>query len=320
MESLLRIVARQQDVGLRYDQFLTKELQGFSRSQIGKLIRAGHVAIAGTKVKSSQLINGDENFLIVLPKRENKNLVAQAIPLDILFNDDHLAIINKPAGLVVHPGAGVKDGTLCNALLHYFPHMSIGNVERPGIIHRLDRETTGIMVVAKTDAAHQILSDDFKQRRVKKTYRAFCFGELSLSRFTLRTGHARHPYHRLRFFTGMSAPTMPSPNIRIAHTDFEVINRRYGISELRAILHTGRTHQIRAHLADIDHALLGDDLYGGRRPLPKTMPKELGDAILKLTGQALHAESLSFYHPITKQLLEFSAPLPKTLADIQKLL
>jgi 23S rRNA pseudouridine1911/1915/1917 synthase len=313
----LKIVVEPNDVGMRLDSFLSKRLPKFSRAQIGKLIKLGKIASKVIIKKPAKQVLAHEIYSIEFDKKNNASFMKpQEIPLDILFSDEHIAVINKPSGMVVHPGAGIRDGTLCNALLYHFPDMSIGNIERPGIVHRLDKDTSGIMVIAKTEEAHQNLSDDFKHRRIKKIYRAFCHGEIQEKSFELKTGHMRHPYNRIKFFTKIQAPKMPSPNIRLAHTLFEVLSSGFGICEIKATLYTGRTHQIRAHLSDIDHPLLGDDLYGGRRSLKKSMPKTLNDAIVNLNGQALFAESLEFRHPISKKLLYFSAALPKILSNI----
>lgn len=318
MEEPLVVTASMEDVGLRYDQFLSKKLPQFSRSCIGMHIKNGAITVNSKTFKASKIVLGTEKFHLLIPPRQASSLVPEDIPLAILFSDDHLAIINKPAGLVTHPGAGVKDGTLCNALIHLFPDLAIGNVERPGIVHRLDKETSGIMVVAKTEIAHRALSDDFKNRRITKIYRAFCFGEFDAKSFELKTGHVRHPHHRLRFFTGLSEVNVPSAHVRSAHTSFSEIVNRYGMSSVKATLHTGRTHQIRAHLADIDHPLLGDKLYGGKRALPNKTPEELKTLVQQLNGQALHAESLSFTHPVTREVMEFFAPLPEHLANIHE--
>jgi 23S rRNA pseudouridine1911/1915/1917 synthase len=291
----IEVTASLYDAGMRTDAFLAKKLT-LSRAQISTLIKAGHVMASGKIIKPSQLVLGKETFLVVFPKKEGGKLSAQAIPLDVLFSDAHLIIINKPVGLVVHPGAGAKDNTLCNALLFHFPDMEVGNTERPGIVHRLDKGTSGIMVIAKTHMVHQKLGDDFKHRRIKKIYRAFCFGEIVETKFDLVTGHMRHPYNRLKFFTKIAAPKIPSANVRLAHTSFEVVSKAYGISQLKAILHTGRTHQIRAHLSDNDHPLLGDELYGGKRLLSKLVPDNLAHAIYKSSASCRIFGILSSNH------------------------
>lgn len=313
----IRAEARPEDKGQRLDQFLTKRL-GFSRAQVGKLIREERVLGPGL-VKPSRAILGHEIFEVCL-KREPSPLMPEAIPLDILYSDDHIAVINKPVGLVVHPGAQAKSGTLCHALLYHFPKLLEANSDRPGIVHRLDKDTSGVMVVAKTVSALTGLSAHFKERRVKKIYRALAWGEFDQSRFELKTGHMRHPYNRLRFFTKIEPPKVQLAHVRFAHTSFEVLKHGQGISELLVTLHTGRTHQIRAHLSDIDHPLLGDALYGGKREISRTASDGLKNALSSLNTQALHAERLEFCHPITDMPLCFCAPLPKAMAEISRCL
>lgn len=314
------VEAHQTDAGQRIDAYLASKLDGFSRAQIGYLIKDALITIGEKPVKASYKIIGAERIVIQLPDPQPSHIEAEAIPLDILYSDDEIAVINKPVGLVVHPGAGVKTGTLCHALLYHFPTMIIGNQERPGIVHRLDKDTSGVMVVAKTHHAMQTLSQDFKDRHVTKTYRAFAFGEMKTHSFELKTGHARHPHNRLKFFTGLPVPEISSTHVRMAHSSFRVERQAYGICSLNVILHTGRTHQIRAHLADIKHPLLGDHLYGGTRTLNKAIPSGLFQAITLLQGQALHAETIEFPHPKTRELLRFSAPLPKELLNIENYL
>lgn len=318
MQEIIQIPINATDAEMRLDAYLASELKEFSRSQVGKLIKAGLVTIDGESVKPSQTILLGQVVFIKKPQIVAVGIAPQPIELDILYSDEHLAVINKQAGLTVHPGAGAKDNTLCNALLYHFPDMVINNAERPGIVHRLDKETSGIMVVAKTHNAHLALSDDFKHRRVKKIYRAYCFGEIESGKFELKTGHVRHPFNRLKFLTKIPPPLVQPSNVRLAHTDIEVLAKNYGLSEIRATLHTGRTHQIRAHLSDIDYPLLGDELYGGKRVLPKSVPIGLQKAVESLKGQALHAESLEFTHPIKNVRLHMTAPLPEPLLSISK--
>jgi 23S rRNA pseudouridine1911/1915/1917 synthase len=319
-QTVLTVVVEPGDEGMRLDAFLAKRLEEHSRAQVSKLIKAGHVTNRGILVKSSQSVLAGDIYSITLPTVKSSSLIPQNITLNIIYSDEHIAIINKPKGMVVHPGAGVSDGTLCNALLYYFPDMIVGNAERPGIVHRLDKDTSGVMVVAKNHISHQRLSEDFKNRRVKKIYRALCFGDITKSAFSLITGHARHPHNRLKFSTKMSAPTEPSNNIRVAHTDFIVLNRKFNITELSANLQTGRTHQIRAHCADIGYPILGDEIYGGKKVLASSVPISLREAVKNLPGQALHAETIEFAHPITKAMVSFSAPLPDEMGAISQLL
>lgn len=309
------------DRGLRLDVFLNKNLAHLSRSQVQRLIRDGHVLWDGRRCRrASQIIGGHELFSIEMPPPEVSSIRAEPIALDILYSDRDIAVIDKPSGLVVHPGAGVRDSTMVNALLHHFPDMQIGNVLRPGIVHRLDKDTSGLMLVALSHRASMILSDDFKHRRIEKLYRAFVFGDDLPDRFELRTGHARHPHNRLRFFTRLPEPKSPSAHVRLAHTSFSVLNRGFGICELRAELHTGRTHQIRAHLSDMGHPLIRDLLYGGDRALRNDVPLEVKDAVNGLKRQALHAECLRFIHPLTKVPMSLRAPLPSDLSPIEAVL
>ena len=245
---------------------------------------------------------------------------AENIALPIIFSDEHIAVVNKPAGLITHPGAGVHNGTLCNALLYHFPGMVVGNAERPGIVHRLDKDTSGVMVVAKTEEAHRHLSEQFKDRRVEKIYRALCYGEFVETAFELKTGHARHQHNRLRFSTKISLEKCHGSHVRIAHTSFFVEKSQFGLSMLTAILHTGRTHQIRAHLADIDHPLLGDEIYGGKRVISGRVPEDLRAAIGELKGQALHAEVLRFFHPKYGEKLSFTVEPPEPFLRVARMI
>lgn len=313
--TITSVIVPPKDQGMRLDAFLAMAL-GQSRAQVSKLIKDGMVLIQGRCTKPSYAVQPADAFSIEHPQKKPSSMIAENIALDILWSDEHIAVINKPRGMVVHPGAGVAHGTLCHALLYHFPEMTIGNTERPGIVHRLDRDTSGVMVVAKTQTAHQILSEDFKQRRVKKIYRAFCHGVFRKNAISLITGHKRHPHNRLRFSTKLAPPTKASFGVRLAHTDFVVKKQAFGISELECILHTGRTHQIRAHLADIGHPLVADVLYGGVRNLSATYPHDLVELVHHLPGQALHAEALHLVHPISQEPLVFTAPLPKALAAL----
>jgi 23S rRNA pseudouridine1911/1915/1917 synthase len=305
------------DKGQRFDQFLTQKLS-IPRAQVKKLIDAQDISSLGRAIKPSQAIVGHEIFMVsISPKPQI--LCPENIELDILYSDEDIAVINKPKGLVVHPGAGVKSGTLCHALLYHFPELLAEGGDRPGIVHRLDKDTSGVMVIAKNRWSLAQLSADFKDRLVKKIYRTLVWGEFDKCRFELKTGHARHPFHRLRFSTKIEPPVVPSGHVRFAHTSFEVIKCGMGISELKAILHTGRTHQIRAHLADIDHPVLGDILYGGGRNPSNKASLELKELITSLEGQALHAQELSFLHPKTKEPMSFKAEAPKVFEEIASL-
>ncbi len=316
-EECLVLAASAGDARMRLDQFLAAKVPQYSRSLLGKFIKSGAITThEGRRLKPAQLLTGTEVLHLVVPPKTPSNMKAENIALDIVYSDEHLAVINKHAGLIIHPGAGAYEGTLCNALLYHFPDMVVGNVQRPGIVHRLDKDTSGLIVIAKTETAHRHLSEQFKNRSVKKIYRVFCFGEFLETKFDLKTGHARHLRNRLRFSTKLSQESCNGQNVRFAHTSFRVEKNSFGLAMLTAELHTGRTHQIRAHLADIDHPLLGDDLYGGKRALSARVPDDLRGAIDELKGQALHAETLGFTHPISKEPLHFTSKLPPHLARI----
>lgn len=318
MSQEIIIQAERHDAGLRLDSFLAQRLPEHTRAQLNKFIKNNLVSINGQNTKPSLKLVGHEKVMLKVLARENCGIVAQDLPLEIIFSDEHIAVINKAVGMVVHPGAGVIDNTLVNALLYAFPNMAVGGQDRPGIVHRLDKNTSGVMVIALTHQAHVALTNAFKRREVEKVYRAFCYGVPESEQFELRTGHVRHPHNRLRFFTRIPAPLSSESKVRLAHTSFRVNFSKYGVCDLSARLHTGRTHQIRAHLADINHPLLGDDVYAQPRNLPQDTPHELRDAIADLSGQALHAERLSFSHPNNNEKLTFCAPLPAHIVAIEQ--
>ena len=280
------------DVGLRLDVFLCKQLPQLSRARI-------QTCLAAQGDKASRTIKAGETICLSIPETKPNPLEPQDLPLEILYQDDDLIVINKPAGLVVHPGAGNPDKTLVNALLHHFPGLVVGDTQRPGIVHRLDKNTSGIMLIARHDQSHRALSLAFKNRAIRKIYRAFCVGTFKCTQFSLETGHQRHPIHRKRYTTRL-------PTQRMAISKFEVLppslpasfaKLTMTMTELRIEILTGRTHQIRAQLADIGHPILGDTLYGG--------PKIPG-----FDRHALHAEEIFLIHPTTGKPMHFISPSP----------
>jgi 23S rRNA pseudouridine1911/1915/1917 synthase len=289
--------------GLRLDRVLASEIAGHSRSQIQRLIDEGHVALARVKtVKPNTAVRDGDVISVTLPEPVAATPAAEEIPLEVLFEDRDIIVINKPAGMVVHPGAGHGGGTLVNALLHHVTDLSgIGGELRPGIVHRLDKGTSGLMVVAKNDAAHQELARQFQDREVEKEYVALVWG-LVHQRKRIDIPIGRDPVHREKISTR-------ARRARSAVTRVTWARHVPGVSLLRIAIQTGRTHQIRVHLNAIGHPIVGDSLYGG---VHRRVPHELR-VLQRLTRPFLHAERLAFTHPCTEESLEFKAPLPDDL-------
>jgi 23S rRNA pseudouridine1911/1915/1917 synthase len=315
----------------RLDKALARDVPEeahLSRSRLSKLISEGAVAKDGvplTDVKA-KVAEGD-TFDITVPDAVDVETLPEAIPLDIVFEDDDLLVVNKPAGMVVHPAPGSYSGTLVNALLHHFGGdlSGVGGEKRPGIVHRIDKDTSGLLVVAKSDAAHHGLADQFAAHTVERTYRALCYGVPDQGDPRLRgvkgvsfepgniikvtTQLARHKTDRQRqavlFHGGRHAVT----RIRV----IETFGR--AAAEIYCNLETGRTHQIRVHAAHIGHALIGDPTYGGRRRLAADTPG--ADEAKAFTRQALHAETLGFFHPVTKENISFTAPIPDDMTALR---
>jgi 23S rRNA pseudouridine1911/1915/1917 synthase len=288
--------------GERLDQALAALLPGESRASVQRLIKGGHVTLEGAAARAAYRVRGGEKTQVHLPPPVPTTLEPEAIPLDVLYRDDDLLVINKPPGLTVHPGAGVRHGTLVHALLHLAPGLSaVGGVERPGIVHRLDRDTSGVMVVARHDAAHRSLSEQFKARRVEKTYEAIVLGRPAKSAGLVEEPIGRHPTVRVRMAVRRDG--------RAARTAWRVVASDGIVSLLEVTPATGRTHQIRVHLSHLGHPVLGDPLYGGRRRAPA------------YEGLALHARALAFDHPTRGERLRFEAVRPKAFeAAVQRLL
>jgi 23S rRNA pseudouridine1911/1915/1917 synthase len=289
--------------GLRLDRVLASEIAGQSRSQIQRLIEDGHVTLARVKtIKANTAVRDGDVISVTLPEPVAAAPGAEAIPLDVLFEDPDIIVVNKPAGMVVHPGAGHGGGTLVNALLHHVTDLSgIGGELRPGIVHRLDKGTSGVMVVAKNDGAHQELARQFHDREVEKEYVALVWG-LVHQRKRIDIPIGRDPVHREKISTR-------ARRARSAVTRVTWARHVPGVSLLRIAIHTGRTHQIRVHLNAIGHSIVGDSLYGG---VHRRVPHDLR-VLQRLTRPFLHAERLAFAHPRTAEQLEFKAPLPDDL-------
>ncbi len=293
------------DAGIRLDLFITKQLPALSRSQAQRLIHDGHVQLSEDRAKPALAVWPGLEVRGQIPAPAAATPAAESLPLGVLYDDADLAVIDKPAGMVVHPGAGHAGGTLVNALLHHLGGLSgIGGAERPGIVHRLDRGTSGVMVVAKHDRAHRALSGQFQDREVEKEYLALVWGAPGAPQ-TIASPIARDPRNR-RKMSGRA------PRARPAITRVLTSEPLGGVSLVRVAIDTGRTHQIRVHLSESGHAVVGDDVYGGTRT---SVPPRLA-AIARLKRPFLHAARLAFRHPGDGRPLTFEAPLPADLAEV----
>jgi 23S rRNA pseudouridine1911/1915/1917 synthase len=297
-----------EDAGQRLDAFLAGHVEGWSRSRLQRLIDDGDVLVNGGAAKSSYKLRLDDEIEADLSTLPPKSFTPEDIPIDVVFEDDDLLVVNKPAGIVVHPAAGAASGTLANALAFHFQKLSsAGGETRPGIVHRLDKGTSGLMVVAKTETAHENLADQFRAREVFKSYLALVHGQLEKDEGQIDQPIARDPRHRTRMAvvrTGRSALTL-----------FRARQRFERFTLLEVELKTGRTHQIRVHLAWLKHQVVGDETYGSGRDKTITDPKVRGQ-VARLGRQFLHAEKLGFRHPRTGDRVDFRAELPAELREL----
>ena len=293
------------EAGVRIDRFLTNVLAGHSRSQIQRLIKDGQVTIGGQPVSANRVVRSGETIAVVIPEPTAASPEPQDLGLDIVYQDADIVVVNKPSGMVVHPAAGHSHGTLVNALLHEVSDLSgIGGELRPGIVHRLDRGTSGLMVVAKHDRAHTELARQFHDREIEKEYVALVWGVVHAGRrIDLPIG--RDPADRKK----MSARARRA---RSAATRVTAALHMPGVSLIHVAIATGRTHQIRVHLSEIGHPIVGDAVYGGLR---RRVPGDLR-AVLALERPFLHAGRLAFRHPIDGRKMEFEAPLPPDLQTV----
>ena len=302
----LEFTADSDHAGERLDRFLTAQIPDYSRSQIQRLIEGGHVTHSRhRRVKPNNDIREGDVIGVELPEAQASTAQPENLPIDILYDDADVVVVNKPAGMVVHPAAGNASGTLVNALLHHVKDLSgIGGEVRPGIVHRLDKGTSGVMVIAKNDDAHKELARQFHDREVEKEYVALAWG-LVQQRKRINAAIGRDPANRVKMSTRAG---------RARHAVTRVTWSRdlKGVTLVRVAIGTGRTHQIRVHLSAIGHPIVGDALYGG---VHRRVPHPLR-AVTKLTRPFLHAERLAFIHPRTRERLEFTAPLPKDLEAV----
>ncbi|HYN08406.1 MAG TPA: RluA family pseudouridine synthase [Vicinamibacterales bacterium] len=303
--SRLHAVASAQDAGQRLDHFLARQLPQLSRSQIQRLIREGRVQVDGARPKPSLVVWDGLAADVSVPEARPLDLQPEALPLSILHDDPSLVVIDKPAGMVVHPAAGHRTGTVVHALLHHVGGLSgVGGRERPGIVHRLDRGTSGVMVIAKDDATHRALAQQFHDRQIEKEYLALVWGRMTAGT-TIDRPIGRHPRQRQKMSTRSRRGRAALSSI----IDAEFLA---GLTLVRVGIATGRTHQIRVHLADAGHPVAGDPLYGGvRRRLPARLA-----GVARLERPFLHAARLTFLHPGTARRMAFAAPLPADLAGV----
>jgi 23S rRNA pseudouridine1911/1915/1917 synthase len=295
--------------GVRLDVFLAQRLPALSRARSQAVIAGAGASVDGRPARPSQRLKAGAAVSVVLPDPEPAQPAPEDIPLRVLHEDAHLLVVDKPAGLVVHPGAGAASGTLVNALLHRVRDLSgIGGVLRPGIVHRLDKGTSGLILVAKDDATHRALARQFAQRTVRKDYQAVVLGVPARAQGEIDRPIGRDPVHRRRL-------SVDPPRARTARTSYVTRERLDGAALLDVRIHTGRTHQIRVHLASIGHPVAGDALYGGTRA-PSTRSPRARAALGDLARPALHAARLEFDHPATGERIRASSPLPPDLAAL----
>ena len=295
------LTAATEHAGVRLDAFLSAD-GALTRSQAARLIAEGRVRVNGKPAAKSARLSGGETVTVDVPQLRETALPPQDIPLDVVYEDDDVIVVNKPTGLVVHPAPGHPDGTLVNALLHHCGDSlsGIGGEKRPGIVHRIDRDTSGLIIAAKNDAAHLALSAQLKDHSLSRTYECLVTGNMKQDNGTVDAPIGRSSADRKKMAV--------VPTGRRAVTHWEVVARYPGVTHLRCRLETGRTHQIRVHMAYIGHPILGDTVYGAKKPVPG------------LTGQCLHATGLRFIHPRTGEPVELHCPLPPEFtAMLQKL-
>lgn len=287
--------------GIRIDKFLSDELPEMSRSYIQKLIKEDQVTVNGKIVKANYKLSADDFVVVCQPELKEPDILAEDIPLDILYEDEDFLVINKPKGMVVHPSAGHYSGTLVNALMYYCKDdlSGINGVMRPGIVHRIDMDTTGSLLVCKNDFSHQHIAQQLKEHSIRRVYHAIVHGVIEEEEGTVDAPIGRHPIERKKM-------SINYKNGKEAVTHYKVIQRFKNYTYIQCQLETGRTHQIRVHMASIKHPLLGDQVYG-----PQKNP-------FKLQGQTLHAKIIGITHPRTNKYIEADAPLPEYFQKLLK--
>ena len=296
------LIAEEIEEPIRIDKYLAEEFPDYSRSFLQKLLKDGAVTVNGKVVKANYKLQGEEEISLYLPDQVEPDILPEDIPLDILYEDEDLLVVNKPKGMVVHPGAGHYSGTLVNAIMYHCKDQlsGINGVLRPGIVHRIDRDTTGSLVICKNDFTHRHIAEQLKEHSSTRKYRAIVHGNLKEEDGTVHAAIGRHPTDRKKM-------SVHAKHGKDAITHYHVLERFGQYTYIECQLETGRTHQIRVHMSSIGHPLLGDEIYG-----PAKCP------ISGLQGQTLHAQTLGFIHPRTGTYVEFEAPLPEYFKKLLK--
>jgi len=321
MSDYILCSVKENETGMRLDQFLASMDQIVSRTQAQRLLKSGNVLLNGVSVSApSRKVYSGQSIQLTVPNNEPSEIAPEKGDLEILYEDSVLVVVNKPAGMVVHPSAGHSSGTLVNYLMHHCNDLSgIGGVLRPGIVHRLDKDTSGILVAAKTNSAHLYLSSQFKQHTVKRQYQAIVWGIPSKEHGIVEASIARHPVKRKEMSIVKNNGYREGVHTKgkRAKTHWKVLKRFKSASLMACRLETGRTHQIRVHLTSIGHPLIGDKQYG-KSPLKNFfgLPVELIQTIKSFGRQALHAELLGFKHPVTEEWCEFKTNLPEDFSNL----
>lgn len=289
------IVLTAQESGVRLDKYISDNSE-ISRSYAAKLAENGDITVNGKKAEKKTKVQSGDEIRINVPEPEALEAVAQDIPIDIVYEDDSVIVVNKPQGMVVHPAPGNPDGTLVNGLLYHCSLSDINGVVRPGIVHRIDKDTSGLLIVAKTNEAHESLSKQLKERKTMRRYYCIVNGNIKEDSGTINKPIGRHPIDRKKMAVVAGG--------REAVTHFKVLERFGQYTLVECVLETGRTHQIRVHMASIGHSIVGDPVYGAKKERFKT------------NGQLLHAKTIGFEHPKTKEVMEFDSELPEYFKDV----
>ena len=305
----LNIIIPERMTGNRIDSSLSEMLPDYSRSKITAWIKSGDALIKQKSFKPKDKVIGNEVIYLTINSKQSNNWIAEKIPLNIFYEDEDIIIINKQFGLVTHPGAGNWSGTLANALLYYDP--SLSTLDRVGIVHRLDKNTSGLMVIARNEKSQKYLVEQLQNHSVSREYSALVYGHM-IAGGTIDEPIGRDPKDRVKQAVLMSG--------KDAVTHYRAIERFKSHTHVKAILETGRTHQIRVHLSHVGHSLIGDPIYGGRVRFPKKASEELKHALLNFKRQALHSKKLTLNHPISGELMSWKAPLPDDMQELLKVL